>query len=100
MSRVPSSMNSPIYLFANGTGNSNAQKWPGGQGVFMSEHSGGTVSLEYNGPNPGTDTRIAVGTDTTLAASGGGVFYLPPGTLIRANGGAATAIYATVRQVN
>lgn len=92
----------PLYLHGGatgGSGNSEVAIWPGGQGVFNSEHTGGTVSLEFNGADPSTDTWIAVGTDTTLAASGAGRFYLPAKTRIRANGGAATGIYSYVNQV-
>ena len=70
-------------------------------GAFLAEFTGGAVSLEMNGPNPSTDTWIAVGTDTTLAASGGGVFNLPANTVIRAAvSGGASAVFAIVKQVD
>lgn len=92
---------SPIYLLANGSATGNAQEWPGGEGAFLAEFTGGAVSLEFNGPNPDTDTWIAVGEDTTLAASGGGTFKLPAGTRIRAAiSGGATSVYAIAKQID
>ena len=91
----------PLYLHGGatgGTGNSGVAIWPGGMGVFSSEHTAGTVTLEYSGADPATDTWIAAGPETTLAASGAGAFYLPAKTRIRANGGAATNIYSYVNQ--
>lgn len=90
----------PIYLLANASATGVGYEWPGGEGVFMAEFTGGTVTLEYNGPNPDTDTWYAVGTDTTLASSGAAVFYLPAKTVIRAAVAGATAAYATVKQVD
>jgi hypothetical protein len=93
-------MNSPIYLLANGSATGASYEWPGGEGVFMAEFTGGTVTLEYDGPNPDVATWFAVGTETTLAASGGAVFYLPAGSKIRAAVAGATGVYATVKQID
>ena len=91
----------PIYLLSNGSATGPGYEWPGGIGVFLAEFTGGTVSLEMNGPNPASDTWIAVGTDTTLSASGGAVFNLPAKAVIRAAvAGGATAVYATVKQLD
>ena len=91
---------SPIYLLSNGSADGEAYEWPGGAGVFLAEFTGGAVTLEFNGPNPDTDVWIAVGTDTTLAASGGALFYLPAGTHIRAAVAGASDVYATAKQLD
>ena len=67
--------------------------WPGGLGLFTAEATwgGGTVSLQFKTVN---GTWIAVGTNTTLTANGGGGFILPAGTSIRAAITTATAVYA------
>lgn len=88
-----------IRLLSNGSATSPAYTWPGGMGTFLSEHTGGTVTLEYQSPNPSGGTWTACGPDTTLAATGGGVFYLPPDTQIRAAVAGATGVYAIVHQV-
>ena len=84
----------PLWLLTNESATSGPQEWKGGRGVFMSEHVGGVVSLEYL--MPGGTNYAAAGADTTLAAPGGaGVFYLPPGTRVRAAvSGGATGAYA------
>lgn len=81
----------PIVLH-NGTTQIQAV-WPGGIGCFLSD---GASTLEMRSPNPNSSAWIEVGSDTTLGAAGGGVFYLPSGTILRANGGA----YAIVKQVD
>lgn len=91
----------PLWLISNGSATSEPQEWKGGRGVFMSEHVGGAVSLEFALPGP-ADTYAACGADTTLAAPGGaGVFYLPPGTHIRAAvSGGATGVYCYVGEAS
>ena len=66
--------------------------WRGGSGTFLVEATwgGGTVTLEMKGPN---GTAIAVGTDTTKTANGGGNFELPPCEL-RAAVTTATDVHA------
>lgn len=90
----------PQWLISNGSATSGPQEWKGGRGVFMSEHTGGAVSLEFL--LPGGVNYAAAGADTTLAAPGGaGVFYLPPGTYIRAAvSGGATAVYCYVGEAS
>ena len=90
----------PLWLSNNGSATSAPQEWKGGRGVFMSEHTGGAVSLEYR--MPGGTNYAAAGADTTLAAPGGaGVFYLPPGTYIRAAvSGGATGVYCYVGEAS
>lgn len=82
----------PILL-TNASATSSAAEWPGGRGVFqaVATFGGGSVTLQYLGPDGAT--WLAAGSDTTLAANGGGVFNLPPGR-IRAAVATATAVYA------
>ena len=98
----------PIYLVTNNVAKT-SDLWPGGQGVFMASMSGaGSVTLQYALPDANTaampptesTTWVAVGTDTTLSANGGGVFNLPGKTRIRAVVAGVTAAYATVKQVD
>lgn len=73
--------------------------WPGGDGEFsvVATFGGGTVKLQYLGPD-GT-TWLDAGSNTTLTASGGGIFSLGPGN-IRCNIATATGVYAWVRGVS
>lgn len=82
-----------MLLLENGSATSAEFVWSGGTGVFqvVATFGGGSVSLQYLGPNG--STWVAAGSDTTLAANGGGVFTLPPGK-IRAAVATATAVYA------
>lgn len=82
-------------LLSNASATGDWVDWPGGRGVFMAEATwgGGTVKLQYEGPN---GTGIDAGSDTTLTANGGGVFELP-GCRIRAHVATATAVYATAK---
>jgi len=72
-------------------------EWRGGIGLFSAEATwgGGTVKLQYKGPN---GTAIDAGVDTTLTANGGGLFELPPGN-IRASITTATAVYASAAHI-
>ena len=81
-----------IVLASNASATGDWVAWPGGRGEFRVEATwgGGTVKLECKGPN---GTAQDVGTDTTLSASGGGIFELGAGE-IRANIATATAVYA------
>ena len=67
--------------------------WPGGVGMFSVEATwgGGNVALQFKTLQ---GTWLAVGTNTTLTANGGGGFILPAGTVIRAAITTATAVYA------
>jgi len=84
-----------IDLLSNVSATGSWFNWPGGRGVFSAEATwgGGTVKLQYKGPN---GTAVDAGTDTTLTANGGGVFELPA-CQIRANVATATAVYAFAR---
>jgi hypothetical protein len=80
-----------IVLASNASATGDWVAWPGGRGEFRVEGTfPGTVKLECKGPN---GTAQDVGTDTTLSASGGGIFELGAGE-IRANIATATAVYA------
>lgn len=83
-------------LLTNAAATSAAYVWKGGEGTFMAKATwgGGTVKLQFLGPD-GT-TWIDAGSNTTLTADGGGNFSLPAGTNIRANVATATAVYASV----
>ena len=84
-------MATAITLASNASATGSWFFWPGGRGEFRVEGTfPGTVKLECKGPN---GTAQDVGTDTTLSASGGGIFELGAGE-IRANIATATAVYA------
>lgn len=85
-----------LALLSNASATGSALQWPGGRGVFSASATwgGGTVKLQYLGPD-GT-TWIDAGSDTTLTANGGGVFELPA-CQVRANVATATAVYAFAR---
>lgn len=89
--------NSLINLLDNTGAALPGVKWVGGMGM-CSVHAtfgGGTVTLQYMDPKSPA-TWIAVGTDTTFSADGGGGFVLPAGTLIRVSIATATAVDAWV----
>lgn len=86
----------PGYTLAsNASATGDPILWPGGKGSFFAQATwgGGSVKLQYMGPN-GTDYED-VGSDTSLTADGGGNFELPK-CYIRAAITTATAVYATV----
>lgn len=87
-------------LLSNASATGAAVQWGGGMGVFTASGTwaGATVTLQYLSPNG--STYVAMGTDTTLSADGGGVFFYPPG-LIRAavSGGPPSAMYAQAEQI-
>tara|TARA_R100001530_G_scaffold57093_1_gene41561 strand:- start:310 stop:591 length:282 start_codon:yes stop_codon:yes gene_type:complete len=70
-------------------GNTSGAEYPGGEGYFILQgtEGGGTFTLQFSGDN-GT-TYSAVGTDSTLTASGGAVINLPP-CLVRVNTSGST----------
>lgn len=82
-------------LLSNASETGSWVSWPGGRGVFTVEATwgGGTVKLQYKGPN---GTAIDAGSDATLTANGGCVFELPA-VDIRANVATATAVYANAQ---
>jgi hypothetical protein len=80
-----------IVLASNASATGAWFMWPGGRGEFRIEGTfPGTVKLECKGPN---GTAQDVGTNTTLTASGGGIFELGAGE-IRCNIATATGVYA------
>jgi hypothetical protein len=84
-----------VILASNASATGAAVAWPGGSGTFIASATfgGGTVKLQFLGPDG--STWIDCGTDTTLTAAGGGNFELPPGQQIRVNIATATAVYAS-----
>jgi hypothetical protein len=87
-------------LLENASATGSERQWSGGTGVFAvcGTLGGATVTLQFLGPD-GT-TWLAVGTDATLTAAGGGHFILPPGK-VRAlvSGGTPSGLFARVDQV-
>lgn len=83
-----------IQLAVNASVTGNPMTWPGGDGTFSGEGTfgGGTITLQVQ--VPGTETWMAVGSDTTLTAAGIAGFTLPKGALIRVAIATATAVYA------
>lgn len=89
-------MATAITLASNASADGAWFAWPGGMGEFRVEGSfPGTVKLQCKGPN---GTAQDVGTDTTLSAAGGGIFYLGAGE-IRAAITTATAVYAMALRI-
>ena len=79
--------------------------WAGGQGEFKAEGTfgGATVSLQYQGPGFSVSaTGIDFGSNTTLTASGGGLFWAKAGTMIRAaiTGGVPANIFSKAGRVD
>lgn len=89
-----------MMLLDNGSATGAAAQWGGGSGVFacVGTFGGATVTLEFLGPDGAT--WVAMGSDTTLTAAGGGIFTSPPGR-IRASvsGGTPAGLYASAEQV-
>ncbi len=89
-------MATAITLVSNASATGAWFQWPGGRGEFRVEGTfPGTVKLECRGPN---GTAQDVGVDTTLTASGGGIFELGAGE-IRCNIATATAVYAMALRI-
>ncbi len=90
------STSAQLTLLSNASATGSAVRWPGGRGEFsaVATWGGGTVKLQYLGPDAAT--WVDAGTETTLTANGGGVFELGPGS-IRANVATATAVYAVAK---
>lgn len=85
-----------VLLLSNGSATSAAKPWPGGRGLFSAEATfgGGSVALEYSGPNGTWLATPAV----SLSANGGVLFELPPCN-IRAAVVTATGVYATAARI-
>ena len=86
-----------VMLLTNGAVDSESFLWPGGKGVFsaVATFGGGSVGLEYIGPDGATWIAAAGG---SLTANGGFVFELPP-CQIRATVDTATAVYANAARI-
>lgn len=90
-------------LFSNQAGNTNsaAANWPGGEGAFvaMGTFDGGTVKLQFQGPDG--STWIDYGAPASLTANGVGIFKLPPSQIrgVITGGAAPTGIYASVSRI-
>lgn len=86
-----------------GAGIGTGQDWNGGRGLFsvLATFGGGTVALEYLGPDGVTwfpAPKVSDGTAISATVAGGILFELPPGK-VRANATAATAVYARVDRI-
>lgn len=86
-----------VVLLTNAAATSGARQWPGGRGLFMvvATFGGGSVALEYRGPD---NTTWLAAPAVSLTANGGVVFELPP-CEVRAVVTTATAVYATVARI-
>lgn len=87
-------------LLTNASVTGSAVDWTGGSGVFVAAGTfgGATVTLQYLGPDAAT--WIAMGTDTTLTAAGGGAFMFPPGRIRAAvSGGSPSGLYAQADEI-
>lgn len=89
--------NTRVSLLNNSGAALGGVNWSGGMGMcsVSATFGGGSVTLQYMDPMAPA-TWIAVGTDTTFTANGGGGFVLPKGTLIRVAIATATAVQAWV----
>lgn len=87
-----------VALLSNASATSASMLWPGGVGLFaaLATFGGGTVKLQFRGPD--NSTWMDAGTETTLAAAGAGIFELPP-CQIRASVATATAVYAIAARI-
>lgn len=83
-------------LLSNASATGDSVVWGGGRGVFCATATwgGGSVTLQYLGPDGSTYVTAA----TALTANGLVSFELPPGR-IRAAVVTATAVYANAEQV-
>lgn len=88
-----------ITLASNASATSAGVQWEGGKGSFIvhATFGGGTVKLEYLSADGAT--WVAMGTDTTVTADGGGNFEIGR-CQIRCNIATATAVYAIVSPIN
>lgn len=89
-----------MMLLSNASATGSAVQWGGGTGVFtcVGTFGGGTVTLQFLGPDE--STWVTMGFDTTLTANGSGMFTCPPGKIRAAvSGGTPSALYANAEQV-
>lgn len=68
--------------------------WPGGEGIFSAAGTfgGGTVRLQFLGPNE--STWIDAGSSAFISVAGGCVFSLAPGLIRATIAGSSSAMYA------
>lgn len=83
-------------LLENASATGSAVQWGGGRGVVcvVATFGGGSVTLQYLGPDGSTWLTAA----TAFTANGLASFELPPGR-IRAAVATATGVYANAEQV-
>ena len=93
-------LNAAIALVINSGVVAGPVFWPGGVGTFTAVSSGwagGSVTLQYLGPDGAT--WITAGTNTTCTANCNGVAYLPATQIKVVVSGSPTALYANIAQV-
>lgn len=85
-----------VQLLTNASATGAGVQWPGGRGLFTAEATfgGGSVALEYRGPN-GSWLNTPV---VSLTAAGGVLFELPP-CEVRAAVVTATNVYARADRI-
>lgn len=83
-------------LLSNASATGNAVQWDGGTGLFsvVATFGGGSVTLQYLGPDGSTWLTAA----TALTANGVAQVRLPPGR-VRAAVATATGVYANFDQM-
>lgn len=86
-----------IRVNFDGDGNTGTAAWAGGRGAMIAQYVAGTGTITLQYTLDGGTTYTAVGSDTTLTGSGGGVFNLPA-TTIRINA-ASTASTPNINAV-
>jgi len=89
-----------VELLINAAASGPLTFWPGGMGMFsaVGTFSGGTVNLQFQGPDG--STLVTAGGNTTLTAPGAGIFYLPPCQIqATITGGPPSGIYAAADRI-
>lgn len=99
-----STNNYVFQLITNGSATGNSVWWRGGKGRFSVAGTltgGGSVSLEYLGPDATTWITATDNTPSpiTLTASGGVNFELPAGPIRAAISGTLNGVYATANTI-
>lgn len=91
-----------IELLRNAAATGAGVQWAGGRGLFvaLATFGGGTVALEFLGPDGATwlPVQSVAGVAVSLTAAGATLFEQPPGTL-RATVATATAVYARADRI-
>ena len=99
-----STNNYVFQLITNGSATGNSVWWRGGKGLFSVAGTltgGGSVSLEYLGPDATTWITATDNTSSpiTLTAGGGVNFELPAGPIRAAISGTLNGVYATANTI-